>query len=149
MYELVLVDDERFTVDVFAEVINYKELGFNLAGVFYDGRKALEYIKTHHVDAVITDILMPEFTGLDLLKGIRKTNQDIEVIFSSAYADFEFASFGIDHKIFKYVLKPLTIATLTDTLTALQGCGSCCFRQPYGPVCGCDRKTTDRGFDDG
>ena len=119
LYELVLVDDERFTVDVFAEVINYKELGFNLAGVFYDGRKALEYIKTHHVDAVITDILMPEFTGLDLLKGIRETNQDIEVIFSSAYADFEFASFGIDHKIFKYVLKPLTIATLTDTLTTL------------------------------
>ena len=119
MYELILVDDERFTIDVFAEVINYKELGFNLAGVFYDGRHALEYIKTHHVDAVMTDIIMPEFTGLDLLSGIREINQNIEVIFLSAYADFEFASFGIDHKIFKYILKPLTIESMTETLTVL------------------------------
>ena len=104
MYNLILVDDECFTIDVFKEVINYKELGFNLVGTFYDGRSALEYIKTHSVDAVITDIIMPEFTGLDLLREIRTFNPDIEVILLSAHADFEFASFGIDHKIFKYVL---------------------------------------------
>ena len=119
MFDLILVDDECFTIDVFAEVINYKEFGFNLAGTFYDGRIALEYIKTHHVDAVITDIIMPEFTGLDLLREIRAINPNIEVIFLSAYADFKYASFGIDHKIFKYMLKPLTVASLTETLTAL------------------------------
>jgi len=121
LYNLILVDDERFTIDVFAEVINYNALGFNLAGTFYDGRVALEYIKTHHVDAVITDIIMPEFTGLDLLREINKINPEIEVIFLSAYADFKFASFGIDHKIFKYMLKPLTVAALSETLTSLYG----------------------------
>ena len=62
---------------------------------------------------------MPEFTGLDLLREIRAINPNIEVIFLSAYADFKYASFGIDHKIFKYMLKPLTVASLTETLTAL------------------------------
>ena len=119
MYNLILVDDECFTIDVFKEVINYKELGFNLVGTFYDGRSALEYIKTHSVDAVITDIIMPEFTGLDLLREIRTFNPDIEVILLSAHADFEFASFGIDHKIFKYVLKPLTLTSFSDTLKSL------------------------------
>lgn len=119
MYELILVDDECFTIDVFAEVIDYKELGFNLAGTFYDGRNALEYIKNNHVDAVITDIIMPEYTGIDLLREIREFNPDIEVIFLSAHADFEYASFGIDNKIFKYVLKPLTMSLLKDVLTSL------------------------------
>lgn len=119
MYNLILVDDECFTIDVFKEVINYKELGFNLVGTFYDGRSALEYIKTHSVDAVITDIIMPEFTGLDLLREIRTFNPDIEVILLSAHADFEFASFGIDHKIFKYVLKPLTLTSFSDMLKSL------------------------------
>lgn len=119
MYDLILVDDECFTIDVFAEVINYKELGFNLVGTFYNGRDALEYVKTHHVDAVITDIIMPEFTGLDLLREIRAINADIEVVFLSAHADFKYASFGIDHKIFKYILKPLTVASLTEVLVLL------------------------------
>ncbi len=119
LYDLILVDDECFTIDVFAEVINYNELGFNLAGTFYDGRVAMEYIKTHHVDAVITDIIMPEFTGLDLLREIRSINPDIEVVFLSAHEDFKFASFGIDHKIFKYILKPLSVTSLTEVLTSL------------------------------
>lgn len=119
MYDLILVDDESFTIDVITDIIDFNSLGFNLAGTFYDGRSALRFIENNHVDAVITDISMPEFSGLELLKSIKKINPAIEVLFLSAYADFEYATFGIDYGIFKYVLKPITIQALSDVLSDL------------------------------
>ncbi len=121
MYNIILVDDEYAVIEILQEIIDFEKYGFHLAGIYDDGREALEAIKKSHIDVVVSDIEMPEYSGLDLVSDLRRMSKDIEIVFLSAYPNFEYAAFGIDYDVFKYVLKPVTIKNFTETLTALKG----------------------------
>ncbi len=120
MYRPIMVDDETMSTDIIQEIIDFEKYGFELAATFSNGKNALEYVKSNHVDVVITDIKMPVFTGIDLVKGIREFSSDTEILFLTAYPDFEYATFGIDNNIYKYILKPITIQSFTEALINLK-----------------------------
>lgn len=67
-------------------------------------------------DVVMTDILMPKMDGIDLCREIRLLNPDQSIVVLSAHSDagslFELINMGVQH----YLLKPLAIEQLTETL---------------------------------
>lgn len=119
MFDIILVDDENYSIDILTEIIDFNKFGFNLAGTFYDANSAIDFVNHNNVNAIITDIKMPGMSGLDFLSVIKSTKPDIEVIFLTAYADFDYAQFAIDHKLYKYMLKPVTITDMEQVLTQL------------------------------
>lgn len=119
MFDIILVDDENYSVDTLTEIIDFNRFGFNLAGVFYDAASAIEFVNRNNVNVIITDIKMPRMSGLDFLSVIKSIKPDIEVIFLTAYADFDYAQFAIDHKLYKYMLKPVTITDIEEVLSQL------------------------------
>lgn len=60
---------------------------------------------THRVDIVMTDIQMPVMTGIELSQKLK--NEDIIVIFFSAYQDFEYARAAIINHVTDYLIKPM------------------------------------------
>ena len=58
MYELLLVDDEGLTREGISENVRWEELGYHLAGACENGREAAEFLRTHQIDVVLTDIHM-------------------------------------------------------------------------------------------
>ena len=56
---------------------------------------------------IITDINMPEITGIELTEKLRKQGFNMPVFFVSAYENFEYTRKGIDIGVSGYVLKPV------------------------------------------
>ena len=66
MYRLIIADDEKNIREGLAECYPWEELGFEVCGVFPDGKSALDYIERYRVDVVMSDIRMPRKDGLAL-----------------------------------------------------------------------------------
>lgn len=79
MYQLVIVDDEDKIVEGIANLFPWEQLGFQVTW-FSRPLKALEYVKTHQVHVLMSDIEMPEMNGLELCKQLQ--DSDIKIVVS-------------------------------------------------------------------
>lgn len=91
--------------DLFAEVISAS-----------DGAEALRLFDDHRFDLVITDILMPNMSGLELIKAIKKECAcDVPTIITTAFTDTEYLLEAIKIGVDGYLLKPISVEELVFT----------------------------------
>jgi YesN/AraC family two-component response regulator len=102
---IVIVDDEPKIARGILNLLSTKE-GFKPVGIFCEAAEALAFIKRNPVDVVITDIRMPEISGLELIEQIRQINENINIVILSGYADFAYAQQAIALGVIRYLLKP-------------------------------------------
>src|SRR3990167_8017282 len=81
---ILVVDDEPFVLESLALLLD--SFGYNVSA-YGNPREALNKLQSHKVDVVLTDIKMPEMSGIELLEEIRKFNTDVPVILMTAYAE--------------------------------------------------------------
>ncbi|KRF43802.1 response regulator transcription factor [Paenibacillus sp. Soil787] len=120
MYKLVLVDDEEIVRRGLKYFLDWESLGFQIVADFEDGKEAIEYLKTHEVDLVLTDIRMAEINGLQLAKHIYEHSPHIRVIIISGYKDFDYAQQAIQYNVEHYLLKPTKYDEITEVFQALK-----------------------------
>ena len=84
-----------------------------------DGLEGLETFKKHsnEIDLIITDVNMPNMTGLEMSKEIKAINPNIPIIVATAFSNSEYLLEAIDLGIDKYVLKPVNIKKLLDIMS--------------------------------
>ncbi len=86
MLKIVIVEDDPMISEIFQR--KFSESGFEvfLAG---DGKQALEVIKTHGINIVLSDLIMPEMGGFELTKTLRSGGYDpnIKIIIISNLID--------------------------------------------------------------
>lgn len=116
MYTVLLVDDEALVREAISTNMNWDELGYELIGTCKNGKEAMEFLNDNRVDLVITDICMPFVDGLDLSKFVYENYQDSRVIIISGYNEFEYAKKAVKYHVAEYVLKPVTMAELSEVL---------------------------------
>ncbi len=61
------------------------------------------------IDIIISDINMPKINGIEMSKRIREINEEIPIIFTTAYSDAEFLLEAIEQNIFHYAVKPVNL----------------------------------------
>ena len=120
LYKLIVVDDEKSARDLISECIDTADLGFSVSDGFSNGESALNYIKENPVDVVITDIKMPKMSGIELSEQIYRMNRQTKVIIVSGYSEFEYAKSALEYGVINYLLKPLKIAELFETLKRIK-----------------------------
>lgn len=120
MIKVLVVDDEPFIRQGLGILIDWNHYGYEIVGEAANGREALEKLKEGVYDLVITDIKMPEVSGIELIKRIRETNKEIKIIVLSGYYEFEYAKQAIKYQVMDYILKPIQKDELIHTLTEIQ-----------------------------
>jgi DNA-binding NtrC family response regulator len=105
MSTILLVDDKSSMRKVLRQTLESDQRNVLEAE---DGEKALETIKSKHVDLVITDIKMPRLDGMTLLKMIRELDTEIVVIIMTAYGTIETAVEAMKLGAYDYVTKPFS-----------------------------------------
>ena len=115
-YSIIVVDDERIIREGIRAFIESKNCGFEVEAVFEDGESALDYLKNHHVDLILTDIRMSGMSGLDLAKYVKENIPGSEVVILSGYRDFEYAKRAITYGVTEYLLKPVKNDNILKTL---------------------------------
>ncbi len=110
---ILLVEDEEQLRESFKKVLLlYVDEVFTAS----NGEEALELYKKHNPDILITDLKMPKLNGLELVKIIRKENQEIPIIVTSAFTDQNFLLESIKLSLVEYVVKPIREANLSELL---------------------------------
>lgn len=120
MYRLMLVDDEPLVLLGMEEIIDWEAEGFTIVARCGSGREALEQADQFCPDAVVTDIRMPDMSGIELLEEIRKRQPQTEFFVVSAYSDFEVAREAIRLAALYYVLKPLSESEFLDAARCMR-----------------------------
>ncbi len=80
------------------------------------GEGGLSIFKSHHIDLVLTDYLLPQMTGLDMVEQIRKANWELPVILITGYTDVHFMKKAINLGITQFVAKPVDMKMLTNAI---------------------------------
>ncbi len=105
MIKVVIVDDERFAIRELEYILNkYEEL--ELAGGFTDPMEAMENINKIKPEVVFLDIDMPEISGFTMAQELLKKNENMKIIFVTAFNDYAIKAFEIDAS--DYILKPFS-----------------------------------------
>jgi len=108
MFRLLIVDDESAVVESLAETLPWQQIGIDAVFKAYSGFEALEILKTNTIDILITDIRMPEMSGLELLEKVRRNWKKMKCILLSGHAEFDYARQAIRHDTYEYMLKPIS-----------------------------------------
>ena len=113
---VLLVDDEPSTLVTLSTSIHWQQYGINTILTASDGNNALEIMSEQKVDLLITDIEMPHMDGLTLLSEVRVLYPETHLILLTAYGEFEYARKAIKLGVENYLLKPLHIEELEETI---------------------------------
>ena len=87
-HNLLIVDDEELIRQGLKARLEY--LGIDVDKIFEasNGNEAIEVVKNHTVDIVVTDIRMPDMDGLTLIREVQKIEKNIQFVVLSGYAEF-------------------------------------------------------------
>lgn len=121
MLRVVLADDEKKVLLLMCKLIDWESLGFEIVGMASDGMHALEMIRDKQPHLLVTDIRMPGFDGIDLIRQAKQIQPGLHFIVVSGYAQFEYAQNALKYGVEGYLLKPLKVQEMTDLLTGLKG----------------------------
>jgi len=103
MSKVLVVDDKPMMRDSVGSPLTRAGFTVIAAG---DGAAALKQVAKHRPAAVITDLKMPEMTGLELLENIRKSDADLPVVLMTAYGTVHDAVAAMKHGAHDFVTKP-------------------------------------------
>ncbi len=87
---------------------------FDLIGVANDGEEAFEKVKQLSPDLLVTDVSMPEKTGIELVTELSAAHKAPVVIFTTAHEDFALNAFKLN--VVDYLLKPIERVALYDAM---------------------------------
>lgn len=102
MYQILVVDDEPKIVELLQV---YLEMQGHKVFAAYDGEEAWKVWEKHSIDMVLTDIMMPESNGYDLVERIRQVSQ-VPIMFLSAKTDITDKVRGLQIGADDYIVKP-------------------------------------------
>ena len=119
MLKVLIADDESKVCQLIEKLVDWDALDMEVAAVAENGIDALEKIKEVHPDIVITDIRMPGYDGLDLIRLGKEEAPKAEFVIISGYRHFEYAQMAIRYGVNAYLLKPIKKDELTETLKRL------------------------------
>ena len=111
---VLVVDDDESFIRSCARVL--ETWGYDVETAS-DGSRALELVGTRQFDVVLTDINVPQFSGLDILRAVREHDRDVPVILMTGGPGLDSARVAVEWGALSYLIKPLSMSQLEDVLS--------------------------------
>ena len=118
MYQILVVDDERIERNGIKMLLRHMQLLCEITEAA-NGRDALEYLKGHTADVLLTDVKMPFMDGIQLIEECKKENinEDMKCIIFSGCSEFDYARKAVRLGVSDYILKPVDPSEFKETIT--------------------------------
>ncbi|NEW06973.1 response regulator [Paenibacillus sp. SYP-B3998] len=115
--KVLIVDDEKHVRTSIRYLINWESMGISHLLEAVDGTEAISIIKTEQPQLIITDIMMPITTGIELMEWIQIHAPKCKVIVISGYNDFEYVRQTVKSGGVDYLLKPIVQKHLQEAIS--------------------------------
>ena len=114
--KILVVDDEKSILLLLKEALG--QWGYQVKTAS-SGTEALEILRTELFDAMLSDVRMPDMSGLDLLREVRKQDESIEVVMMTGYPTIASAVQALKEGAYDYLSKPLILDELRHLMARM------------------------------
>jgi DNA-binding NtrC family response regulator len=111
--KILLVDDEKMVGDRLKPAL--AKAGYNVEALM-DPRKALQRIAENEFDIIVTDIMMEDVDGIQILEAAMKKSHRTRVIIITGYANVNLAREAMDKGAFDIIEKPFRLGDLRNVI---------------------------------
>lgn len=116
MFRILIAEDDRELRQLFSHVL--AKHGYSVVGVS-NGREALEEIEAGYFDLIISDIMMPEMDGYELVRTLRDAENHTPVLMITAKDAFDAMQLGFISGTDDYMVKPINVNEMILRVGAL------------------------------
>lgn len=106
MKRILIVDDSFYMRTMLKNMLT--DAGYEIVGEAPNGQTALELAKETTPDLITLDVILPDNTGLDVLKGIKADQPDMKVIIVSAVGQEVIVNEALEYGAKAYIVKPFS-----------------------------------------
>ncbi|WP_192820756.1 response regulator [Rufibacter sp. LB8] len=111
---ILIVDDSFYMRTMLKNML--LDAGYDVVGEAPDGKTALQMAKEKIPDLVTLDVILPDNTGLDVLKGIKQDNPEIKVVIVSAVGQEVIMNEASEYGALNYIIKPFSEDKVLEAL---------------------------------
>ena len=110
---VLLVDDERSIARAYARSLG--DAGFEVVCA-YDGQEAADAARNQRFDVIVSDITMPQMSGLELLRSVREHDLDVPFVLMTGGPAVESAVRAVEYGALRYLIKPIDTRELEEVV---------------------------------
>lgn len=103
---ILIVDDSFYMRTMLKNMLT--DAGYEVVGEAANGQQALEMAASAKPDLITLDVILPDNTGLDVLKGIRQNDPDVKVVMCSAVGQEVIVNEALESGASAYIVKPFS-----------------------------------------
>src|SRR6476469_1639646 len=119
---ILIVDDSFYMRTMLKNILT--DAGYEVVGEAANGQQALEMATQTRPDLITLDVILPDNTGLDVLKGIRQEQPDVKVVMCSAVGQEIIVNEALESGATAYIVKPFSEEKVLEIVgSALQNSG--------------------------
>jgi len=108
---ILVVDDEPMIVSLLSTI--FREKGWDVTEA-RSGTDGIDQLDRARFDVILTDLVMPGDSGIDLLRAAKEIHPDVEVILMTGYATADTAIEAMRNGAFHYIMKPLKVEEVVN-----------------------------------
>lgn len=116
-FKALVAEDESLQLNSLVRMIQRTSDAFEVVAQAQTGLQALKLAEEHLPDVVITDIQMPQMSGIELIEALRDRLPGTRFIIISGYSAFEYAQKAITLRVEAYLLKPVRPEEINEALS--------------------------------
>jgi DNA-binding response OmpR family regulator len=110
---ILVVDDEPVERQTLSDILKLE--GYQVAAVA-SGEAAVDYVRINSVDLMLLDLRMTGMSGLDVIKIMKRSAPDVEIILLTAHGSMDSAIEALRSRIQDYLLKPASPALILESV---------------------------------
>ena len=114
---ILVVDDDPSMAGTLVDILDVKGYKVHAA---YCGAEALQMLREHPVDVMLTDVRMPDMNGVELYRATRKTHPNLRTFLMTAYSDDAIIQKGMEEGIKTVFTKPVDIDLLVSIFSVVK-----------------------------
>ena len=118
MINLIIVDDHKLIREGICQLLNFSE-DINVVAQFENGCDLLSDYKSFNPDVICLDINLPDMSGLDVLKKLRRESKKVKVLVLTVHNDIEFVDKSLSMGANGYILKDAGIDELKKAINSV------------------------------
>lgn len=111
---ILIVDDSFYMRTMLRNMLS--DAGYEVVGEAPNGQSAFELALEHKPDLITLDVILPDNTGLDVLKGIKREQPDMKVVMVSAVGQEVIVNEALEFGAFAYIVKPFSEEKVLDVV---------------------------------
>lgn len=116
MFKILIAEDDKELRQLFTHVL--RQNGYAVTGVS-DGREALNALNDSYYDMIISDIMMPNMDGYDLVRALRESGSTTPVLMITAKDSFDDMKLGFNSGTDDFMVKPVNVNEMVLRVGAL------------------------------